>query len=259
MHVGSDYYGGISGYQEQSLSPQLPRLPRDRLGYPGAGAVTATFISMATQTGWGGYVFTEHSSYTGISATFTIPSLSGEAGALCSVWVGLGNVYQTGIYLSYNTGFTGNADTSPWSWWIPGAGELWNHHLLPHGRRGLADAHHPADRDRLADDDHQQHRGLDVHRGQVRPGDQRRVASRTPPPDPRCGLTRSPRRKIIIEKEGSDANPDYGSIAFTSITTTPAISVAPNGILTVNTGIDQYPGQFNLGSGSFTMFWNGYT
>ena len=54
------------------------------------------------QPDWGGYIFNEHPSYTGISATFTLPSsmpaVSAEHGAR-SVWVGLGNINQVGMYL----------------------------------------------------------------------------------------------------------------------------------------------------------------
>ena len=64
--------------------------------------------------------------------------------------------------------------------------------------------------------------------------------------------------EVIIEDQGPTL-PDYGSVAFTSITTTPAIVGSPVPYATVNTGIDQYPGPFNLTAGSFTMTWNGAT
>lgn len=258
VYVGSDYYGAVSGYRQQAYSSATYVYSGTLSGSTGWGAVTATFVPMSTQTGWGGVVFTEHSSYTGISATFTIPTLSGESGSIASVWVGLGNVYQTGIYLEYDTSNTGNALTFPWSWWIPGAGELWDTTSYP-TKAG--------DQLRLSIQltstnwlmtianntegwSYTETKSvLAVNIGSI----QNSGAGPTTWPYPLA------QAEIIIEKEGASTNPDYGSIAFTSITTTPSIVNAPNPILTVNTDIDQYPGQFNVSNGSFTMYWNGYS
>jgi hypothetical protein len=263
VNAGSEFYGGISGYQTQNWTAATYDYSGSISGSTGWGAVTATFVCMATQTGWGGYQFTEHSSYTGISATFTIPALSGEAGALASMWVGLGGgnydaIYQTGIYASYNTGSSGNNASSCWSWWLPGAGELWNTTAYPTAAGDsltltiqltsvnwlMTITNHTEDWTYT-----EVKSVLAINVGSIQNGG----AGPTAWPYP------SETASIIIEKEGSDPNPDYGSVEFTSVTTTPAISAAPNGIITVNTDIDQYPGEFNLGSGSFTMFWNGYT
>jgi hypothetical protein len=263
VHAGSEFYSGVSGYQEQNFTSTAWTYSGTTTGTPGTAAAVGTFICMATQTGWGGYQFREHSSYTGISATFTIPSLSGEAGALSSMWVGLGGgnydaIYQTGIYASYNTGSSGNNDSSCWSWWLPGAGELWNTTAYPTAAGdSLTLTIQLTSTDWLMtitnnteDWTYTEVKSvLAVNVGSIQNGG----AGPTAWPYP------SETAQIIIEKEGSDANPDYGSVEFTSITTTPAIVTAPFGILTLNTGIDQYPGEFNLGSGSFTMTWTGYT
>jgi Peptidase A4 family len=258
VHVGSDYYAAVSGYQQQGYSTATYDYSGTMSGSTGWGAITATFVPMSTQTGWGGVVFTDHSSYTGISATFTIPTLSGESGSLASVWVGLGNVYQTGIYLSYNTSSSGNASTSPWSWWISGSGELWNTTSYP-TKAG--------DQLRLAIQltstnwlmtianntegwSYTETKSvLAVNIGSI----QNSGAG------PATWIYPVSQAEIIIEKEGSDTLPDYGSITFSSITTTPSIVNAPSGLLTVNTNIDQYPGQFNLSTGSFVMNWKNYS
>src|ERR1035438_10703646 len=66
----------------------------------------------SSSTIWGGYAFGSTSApVTSITASFTIPTLSGEAGSSSSIWVGIGNVMQTGIYSTYNTGSPGNNDT----------------------------------------------------------------------------------------------------------------------------------------------------
>ncbi len=261
--AAGEYYGGISGYQTQNAYTGAAYT------YSGTvsastnwGAAVATFACMTTATGYGGYQFSEHSAYTGISATFTIPFLSGESGALCSIWVGLGGgnydaIYQTGIYASYNTGYSGNNMTTPWSFWLPGAGELWDTTAYPTAAAdSLTCTVQLTSTDWLMTlTNHTQNwtytevkSVLAINIGSVQNNGAGPTAWAYP----------NETAWVIIEKEGSDPNPDYGSIAFTSVTTTPAIVNAPNGFLTVNTAIDQYPGQFNTGNGSFTMYWNGY-
>lgn len=261
VNAGSDYYAAVSGYQQQGYASTTYDYSGTISGSTGWAAVTATFVPMATQTGWGGYQFREHSSYTGISATFTIPSLTGESGSLCSMWVGLGGgnydaIYQTGIYASYNTGYTGNNMTTPWSFWLPGAGELWDTASYP-TKAGdsltLTVQLTPANWLMTITNNTESwsytevKSVLAVNIGSI----QNNGAGPSAWPYP------SETAQVIIEKEGADTNPDYGSVAFTSVTTTPAIVTSPYPILTVNTGIDQYPGQFS--GGSFTMYWNGYS
>jgi hypothetical protein len=254
----SSHVSGVSAYQEPTASGQYAYAGTAVTG-AGWAAVTVAFLAVPPPvqllTGWGGYVFSEHGSYTGISATFTLPELSG--GDYNSVWVGLGNVYQVGVYQTYDTSFPGNAWSRPWTWWLPGAGENWNQDAFPtatgdsltltieltaadwlmtiaNNSQGWT---YTEDKSVLA-----------VNLGSV--SDNGAGTPFWPYP-----LTTA---EVIIEKESSELA-DYGSVAFTAITTTPAATQAPQPILTANAAIDQYPGAFDLADGSFTLFWNGYS
>lgn len=261
VNAGSYYYGSVSGYQEQGWTGATYDYSGTVNSSTGWAAVTATFMLMTTYENWGGYVFNEHSSYTGISATFTVPSLSGETGSFGSVWVGLGNVYQVGIDLDYDTSETGNVFAGCWSEWVPGPYEQWDTTAYPvKAGDSLTVSMELTATDWLMtisnatqDWSYTEVKSvLAVNIGQLE----------NAPSGPAFWPYPCATAEIIIEDEGDEAdpaqgNPDYGSVEFTSITTTPAIVDAPQPLGTVNTDIDQYPGQFT--SGSFTMHWNAYT
>lgn len=227
------------------------------------GAVTAAFLCVPppaqVQTGWGGMVFDEHAAvgYTGISATFTIPDVTG--GAYDSVWIGLGNVYQTGLYQTYSTGHPGDSLTRPWSQWVPGAGEAWNAADYPTAAGDtITLAIQLTGTDWLMTIANvteswtytQVKSVLQVNVGNIA------NAGAGPPVWPFPLGT----AEVIIEREGGEL-PSYETVAFSSITTTPPATQDPYPIFTANANIDQYPGPFTLagGVGSFSMNWNAYS
>jgi hypothetical protein len=65
--------------------------------------------------------------------------------------------------------------------------------------------------------------------------------------------------EVIIESEGGTAGslPDYGTLAFTSVTLTPAPLGPPVPLAWVNQNICQLPGPYS--GGSFTMYWQSVT
>ena len=241
---------GVSGYQAQASSSSTYDYAGTASASTAWAAVAVTFLLMPAQGGWSGYVFQEHSSYAGVSATFTVPSLSG--GGIASAWVGLGNVYQTGIFFTYDTSDTGNASCRAWSWWLPGAGENWNAAAYPvKAGDSLTLTIELTSTDWLMTIANSTESWsytevksvLAVNVGSVQNGG----AGPSSWPYP---LRQA---EVIIEREGNPL-PDYGSVAFTSVTTTPAIAAGPQPLATVNSGIDQYPGPFS--GGAFTMYWN---
>jgi hypothetical protein len=253
--TGAETFGAVSGY----------RLPAGAGTYfysgtsadsGGWGAVAAVFLAAPTpsslQPGWGGYVFGEHASYTGITATFTIPTVSG--GEYSSIWVGLGNVYQVGIYQTYDTSYPGNSWTRPWSFWLPGAGEDWNQAAFPTAAGDtltLTMQLTSADwlmtiQNHTEDWTYTEVKSvLAVNIGSI----QGLGAG------PATWIFPAGSAEVIIEKETTEL-PDYGSLAFTSIATVPPASAVPAPYITVGTAIDQYPGPYNVASGSFTMYYN---
>ena len=236
--------GAVSGYQFPTVTGTF--------AYSGVAktrgiwcAVTATFVCMAHQTGWGGYVDYGSAPYTGISATFTVPALSGESGALCSIWVGLGNVKQVGIYCGYAAGAAGNAACNPWTWFLP-AGELWKSTAYPVSAGdaltlslAVAGSYWNASIANAT---------AGWSYTQVKSIQAANIGNSFPFP-----LTSA---EVIVEKAGSSALPDFGAITFTGITATPPVSMAPQPLAIVNTQIDAVPGPFS--NGSFTLTWKAY-
>jgi hypothetical protein len=205
------------------------------------------------QPGWGGVLFQEHSSYTSVSATWTVPDLSGESGSQCSIWVGLGNIQQAGVYCSYNSSSPGGDSVfGVWTTYMP-AVQYWDPVAYPAAAGDI----------------------LTVTVAIVSPVFWNVTIKNTTESwsftqvistqacsiviDGQGFLYPEPQAVVIIEKEGSATNPDYGSVAFTNVTTVPAISQEPAYLITVNNGnIDQGPGVFSISGESFTMYWNGY-
>ena len=177
---GTQHYSGVSGYQQQAYSSATYDYSGTASPSSTFGAVTATFVPMSTQTGWGGYQFREHPSYTGISRDIHDPQpVRGSRGAL--LHVGGPRRRELRRHLpdrdlrELQHGILREQRQQLLVVVAARCRGTMEHHHVPHQGRGFADAHHPADRHRLADDHRQQHRGLDVHRSQVRPRGQCRV------------------------------------------------------------------------------------
>lgn len=265
--AGADTFGGVSGYQQPSGSGTY--------AYSGTasastawGSVTAVFLATPKPavilTNWSGYQFTEHASYTGVSATFSLPVTMpavAKSTALASVWVGMGNVNQVGVYLAYDASAVNGVYTSPWSWWIVGAGEIWDETAYP-AQSGdsltLSMTLSAADWVMTMTNNTQSWSYTETMSVQATNVNSWNTLGTTP-----FGVTTPawiypvPTAEVIIEKELQ--TPDYGSITFTSITTVPPISGAPMPIFTLGSGdICQYPGPFTAtgGTGTFTEYWN---
>lgn len=262
--AGASHVGGVCGYQQPASSGSYSYSGTVSAS-AGWASVTAVFLATPAAPGiggqlqpaWGGYQFFEHSSYTGITATFTIPSCTG--GGVNSVWVGMGNVYQCGIYQTYTSGAPGNSATRPWSWWLPGSGEDWSAANFPTAAGDsltlsitltgtdwlMTIANNTASWSFT-----EVKSVLAVNVGSINSN------GAGPPVWPYP----AGQAEVIIEKESSQAC-NYGSLAFTDIQTVPATAVAPIPLFTANAQLDQYPGAFTLsgGTGSFSMFWNAYS
>jgi hypothetical protein len=263
--AGSHAIGAVSGYRTAATSGTY-----SYSGTSGSssawGAATAAFLVVPRGgNAWGGYIWNEHASYTGVTATFSIPSSLPSAAANCSVWIGLGNVYQTGIYLVPNTSYPDNVQTYPWSWWFGGgggAGELWSTSAFPTG---------PGDSLTLAltcdgtfwyatitnntlDWSYTEVRsvlGLNVSTWSYN--------STTGAPTAWGWIYPVGSAEVVIEQESPYNLPDYGTIIFTGIETTPAASQPPSPQFTVPSaagGINQYPGPFNAAAGEYTIYFN---
>lgn len=207
----------------------------------------------STQTGWGGMVYqATNAPVTSVTATFTVPSLSGNAGALCSIWVGIGNVFQTGIYSAYNTGFPGNNSPLPsWTWFIQGNGasNLWDEPAWPV----------------VAGDSMTLTLALSGNfwvATQTNNTESWTYVNQVPVQA--VGIVTSAwgypfnTAEVIIEKEGASNLPNYGSLTFTNIAATPAIvPAAISYVTTVNSSTDQTPGTFS--GGNFTMSWDAFS
>jgi hypothetical protein len=255
---GSVPVGGVCGYQQPSSSGTYAYSGATAVS-SGWAAVTAAFLAVATpgqvSAIWGGYVFDEHASYTGITATFTIPACAG--GDFNSVWVGLGGVYQVGVYQTYDTSYPGDSWTRPWTWWLPGAGEEWNQDYFPTAAGDTLTLTVEVTTQNWLMTIANSTQGwtytetksvLAVNIGSIH--DNGAGAAFWPFP-----LTPA---EVIIEKETTELA-NYGSVTFTAIATTPAATQAPYPIFTANAAIDQYPGAFDLTGGSFTLNWNAYS
>jgi len=251
---GGQVAGGISGYKTQGSSSTTYNYSGTASGNANWGAAVAAFLLMPSNGGgWGGYVFKEHSSYTGVSATFTIPALSGEAGALSTIWVGLGNVYQTGIYISYDTGSSGDDACRPWSWWLPGAGEDWKQASYPtaSGDSLTLTMNLNATGWLMTITNHTQSWTFTEVKSILAVN----VGSLRNPSGPGFWPYPCSQAEVIIEDEGTNA--DYGTVTFTSITTTPAAVATPQPLASAPSGtITQYPGPYS--NASFTMNWNAF-
>jgi hypothetical protein len=206
-----------------------------------------------TQPGWGGILYTATSApVTSVTATFTVPSLSGETGAVASIWVGIGDVMQTGIYCSYDEGQPGNySNLWPWTWWISGNGaaELWDASAFPVAAGDSMTCSLSVGATTWTATLANATEGWSY--ANVRAIQAVNVAiSDWPFPLNAAG--------VIIEKEGTHPLPDYGTLTFTDIVTTPAIVAEDvTYITTVNTDTDQTPGTYS--AGSFTMTWHNYS
>jgi hypothetical protein len=216
---------------------------------------------------WCGIKFTEHAAagYTGVSATVTLPSSlpSTPAGALCSVWVGMGpSINQTGVYLGYNAARAGGVDSSPWSWWIPGAGERWDETAYPAAAGdSMTFAMQLTARDWVMTMTNNTQSWsytefMSVHATNLNSWN---TAATTPfaPTTPQWSFPQNS-AVVIIEKEAASL-PEFGTMNFTNVTTTPAYTTAPEPVFTIGTGVDDYPTPFNQAAGSFSIVWNAFS
>jgi hypothetical protein len=265
--AGSHAIGAVSGYRQAQTSGTYTYSGTS--GSSSAwGAVTAAFMVLPPgggfQTGWAGLAFAEHASYTGVTATFSVPSsMPLNTAALCSVWVGIGNVYQTGIYLGTTSGNPGNVSASPWSWWFGGgggAGELWDQAAFPVGAGDSLTLDLSVDgtywyatiTNSTQDWTYTEVRsvlGLNVSTW---------AQDGTGAPVSWGWIYPVPGAEVIVEQEASDL-PDYATITFTDVATVPPVSRPPAPLFTVPSaadGITQYPSAFSIGAGSFSMNWN---
>jgi hypothetical protein len=257
--AGGRSYSAVSGYQVQGPAGASYTYSGTAASSVPWGAVVASFILMPSFGNWCGYIFTEHASYTGVSATFTLPSLTGSTGSIGSIWVGLGEVYQTGVTIEYDTLATGNVLTIPWTETVPGGFENWDSTAYPTKAGDSITASvqltstswiftltnntqswtHTETKSALA-----------VNIGQLA----------NAPNGPAVWPFPLSQAEVIVEDEGNEVskpNPDYGTVTFTNITTTPPIANPPQAWATVNTNIDQYPGPWNTatGGGRFIAYW----
>jgi hypothetical protein len=263
---GSGHASGVSGWRS---SPAAGTFTYSGTSASASwGAVTAAFIAVPPPVSynsiWCGYTFTEHAAagYTGVSATVTLPSTlpSTPSGAIGSVWVGLGPaINQTGVYFLYNAAKTGGVETAPWSWWIPGAGERWDESAWPSGAGDSltfsVQVINSANWVMTITNNTRSwtySETMSVHATNLNSWN---TAATTPfaPTTPTWNWPQNS-AVVIIEKEGA-ALPDYGSIAVTGVTTTPAYTQAPEPVFCVNAAIDDYPGPFSMAAGAFTFYW----
>lgn len=208
-----------------------------------------------TQPGWGGLLFTNKTvpaGFTAISATFTIPALTGHAGALCSVWIGIGNVQQTGLYLAYDATKPGNCHASPWTWYLPAA-EIWDETTYPYqaGDKVTLSLAHDDDYWYVTQANHS--RGWSfTEQKSIQAANIGGVAGDGEYLFPPAGA------EVIIEKEGGNDLPAYGTLEFDSITLTPSTGTYAR-CLTNYTGSqeNQQPSLFT--GDSFTMLWEAYS
>jgi hypothetical protein len=256
--VGADSYplGGVSGYQLFAAPAQETATYAGTTGTSESWAgVVATFLltpAMVNSVGWGGVVFSEHSSYTSVSATWTVPSLSGESGSACSIWVGLGDVQQAGVYCTYVSGDVGGNDVGVWTCYMPGF-QFWDSAAFPAAAGDVFTVTvaivsplywHVTITNTTKGWSYTQVIGTQAVQITI---------------DGQGFKYPEGQAVVIIEKEGGSTDPDYGSVAFTNVTTIPAVTQEPAYLLTVNNAnIDQGPGVFSVSGESFTMYWNDY-
>jgi len=206
----------------------------------------------ANNTIWGGIQCNSaNAPVTSITATFTVPTLSGQAGSEGSIWVGIGNIFQTGIYSFYDTGHSGNNNTlTSWTWFIAGNGasQFWNTALYPSsagdvmtltlalsGNYWVSTQSNATQSWTYTNSTPVQAVGIATLGWQYPQND----------------------AVVIIENENSNL-PNYGTLTFSNISMTPAIDPANITYLTtVGAHTQQTPG--TLSGGAFTMTWNNFS
>lgn len=262
--VGADSYavGAVAGYATFTSSTTVAYTATVSVSGGNWGSTVATFACAGKQPGWSAYVFNEHPSYTGVSASFTVPSLTG-GGQSVSLWVGLGNVQQIGLYLTYDTSSPGNNSIFYWDTFLPsGQWEIWSmvHYPIEAGdsmsmAMTMPDTGHF---NMIVTDTTQGWTFTEVY-------SVLNINASLPPGGWIWPLASA---EVIMEDEDG-AVPDFGSVDFT-VTTTPAINLTSALPLISGGGtsapapddnaISQYPGPITLngnGSASFTNYWNG--
>jgi len=264
--AGSHAIGGVSGYRQAVGATTYTYSGTSGTSSAWAGAA-ATFVVVPVAGVYiTGYQFLEHTSYTGISATFTIPSsMPVNTSSDCSVWIGVADIYQVGIFMSASSGYTGNVNTSCWSWWFGGgggAGELWSTTAFPTGAGNSISLTLDCDGTFWYAIITNHTQGWSYTEVKSVLGTNVGCVSynaTTGVPSTWGWIYPVGNAIVGIEQELPYQLPDYDTIPFTSISTTPAISNNPIPVFSVITstdGFNQYPGPFNKSAGSFTMYWN---
>lgn len=211
----------------------------------------------ATQSGWGGIVFNSTSPITSLTMTYTTPSLvtsgSGEPGSDASIWVGIGNVWQNGSYMSYDTTKPGNFGfISTWTTYVGAGGNYI-------GQFGDVGTYSITKGDVITVT-------LSVSAGFWTSTIKNNTAGWTYVNKQSIQATAVgtgsypfpfSQAEIIIEKEGANNLPNYGTIEFIDIAMTPAVD--PTNITYVNTVNNGNTDQSGVLSGNtFTMTWSDY-
>ena len=257
---GASTFGGISGYQLPSATGTFTY--SGTAGTSGTwGGVTATFLTMPQAGGggsWSGYNWEPEQcplgGYTGISASFTVPALTGPApspaGFGFTIWVGLGNANpQTGIYCTWNTGKPGNNAISNWTF-FDGGSETWD-----------ATAYPTAAGDALT---------LSVVQGSqyfyITQANATQAWSYTEQKSIQAVATGGtglvvPKNvaQVLLESEGgnSSVTPDFGTVTFTAATASPTPLGPPVPWVYVLNDIVSVPGAYS--GGTFTLTWEAQT
>lgn len=215
--------------------------------------------SLQTLTTWGGCTFGSTTGpVTSISATFTIPSLSGQTSSTMSIWAGMGNVVQTGIFCQYNTTKTGNNNIlfqgSPWTWWLGGSNsagsEFWDPAAFPLAVGDvltLSMSYEPDTYWSVTQTDQTKGWSYTEYKSHQSTGNC--LTAWEYPYSQAC---------VVIEDEVGGGNlPNYGSLTFSNVEMTPVINTSLiNYITTKNATVEQTPSTFV--NNSFTMTWKAY-
>jgi hypothetical protein len=183
---------------------------------------------------------------TSISATFTIPSLSGPSNSLLSVWVGINNVQQHGLYLAYDTTRPGNCHASPWTWYLP-AGEIWDEATYPYRAGDSVTLTLSYDENWWYIHQANNTRGWSM-------GEKKSMQAANIGGLSGSGTWPFPAQQaeVIVEKEGSLNLPEYGHIQFSNISMNLSSGFYYK-VYTVNGSTDQFPSDFT--GSSFAMTW----
>lgn len=248
-------------------APLRPSLKRRSLP-PLLAEPDAPFPGASSGTYYGGINIPSASApVTSITASVTVPTLSGQSGSLASAWVGFSsgaNILQTGFYFAYDNTKTGNcgfAGLSPWTWWLGGANsngsEIWDPTAFPltaGDSLTLSMSYSPTGYWTVTQTNNTKSWTYTEYKSFQSVG-----TCLTAWPYPLNSAY------IIIENELADAGqagsnlPNYGTMTFSDIAMVPAVNPSTVTYITTvdNTHTTQSPGAYS--GGAFTMTWGAYS